>query len=100
MVANNNKGGLTVSKSTVRRFEVVTTDGVAREMCRYDHATVISKEFRCCDPKWTCPDLVEAYTLWLFVIEMNHIPTYDRWRSFGVNQGNIVEIDLERGVYR
>ena len=71
-------------KATVRRFSVVARESVAREMFRYDRATVISKTFHSCDDGWVGSDLEEVYTRWLFVFEMECEPTYKRWQSFGV----------------
>lgn len=79
-------------KSRVRRFTVNTVAGVAEEMFRYDHCKVISKDGKYCDPRWTLPHLVKAYTVWEYVFEMVGEPAYPRWRSFGVKREDIQEV--------
>ena len=80
-----------MSKSTVRNFAVATTKGIAYEMFRYDGAKVVGEEPVSCDPKWVDPLLVDAYTIWLFVFEMDKDPTYERWATFGISQSDIHE---------
>ena len=65
-------------------YTVRCTESIAREMMRYEGSLLVSKADQECDPKWTSPRLVEAYTTFLFTIQTGGVPNFARWKSFGV----------------